>query len=448
MKRCACQWIIALLLCSLIFYVQYALASKPQEIKGKAKEFVELLAKEDFTTALRDMEDTFRRLMPAEKLEERWKNLIAQVGPFKKQIRVRTEEMQQYDAVFITCQFENTPFDIKLVFNESNYISGLWFVPSPDPDKDVPLSSVQPDPFQEKEVTVGEGEWVLPGTLTIPEGDGPFPAVVLVHSFGPNDRDGTIGPNKPFRDLAWGLAFRGIAVLRYEKRTREHASKINLSKENFTVKEETIEDALAAASLLRKTDRIDMKKIFMLGHGLGGILIPRIGAQDPNIAGFIIMAGGSKPLTDLYLEQLAYLCSLSGNISEEELEQYKEAQAQVAKAEDPKLSKDTPASELPFNTPASYWLDLRSYHPLEVAKSLKQPILILQGERDYQITTENFYIWKKALSAQKNVTFKSYPKLNHLFMKGVDKSTPKEYLIPKHVEKVVIDDIANWIKKI
>ena len=124
-----------------------------------------------------------------------------------------------------------------------------------------------------------------------------------------------------------------------------------------------------------------------------------------------------------------------------------QAHAQVAKANDPKLTKDTPASELPFDAPASYWLDLRDYHPQEVAKNLKQPMLILHGKKDYQITMENFGIWKKALSSRKDVKFKSYPKLNHLFIEGTLQDTPREYQNPKHVARIVIDDIANWIKR-
>src|SRR5437868_1155092 len=77
---------------------------------------------------------------------------------------------------------------------------------------------VNRDTFDEREVTVGKGEWELPGTLGLPKGSGPFPAVVLVQGSGPQDRDETMGVNKPFQDIAWGLASNGIAVLRYDKR--------------------------------------------------------------------------------------------------------------------------------------------------------------------------------------------------------------------------------------
>jgi dienelactone hydrolase len=279
--------------------------------------------------------------------------------------------------------------------------------------------------------------------LTIPVGAGPFPAVVLVHGSGPNDRDETIGANKPFKDLAWGLASRGVAVLRYEKRTKQYGAKM-VSIPKLTAKEELIDDALAAVELLRKTEGIDAKRIFVLGHSLGGMFVPRIGRLDPNIAGLIALAGTTRPLEDVIPEQLAYLFSLDGTVSPEEQKQIDEAKEQAAKV---KTLKPEDAGSTAFGVPASYWLDLRGYDPAESAKALQQPLLILQGERDYQVTMEDFKRWNAAVAGKKNVTLKSYPGLNHLFIAGTKPSTPLEYDQPAHVDEHVIDDIASWIKK-
>ena len=281
----------------------------------------------------------------------------------------------------------------------------------------------------------------------MPAGDGPFPALVLLHGSGPNDRDENILGNRPFRDLAWGLSSRGIAVLRYDKRTKVHKEKMAALEKTLTVKEEVIDDALAAAAFLRQHEAIDPKRIFVLGHSLGGTVAPRIAQQDEKIAGLVIMAGATRPLEDLILEQFTYIYALDGPISDKNKAELNKLKKQVARVKDEKLAKDTSAAELPLNVPASYWLDLRANPPAEGAKNIKQPMLILQGERDYQVTMEDFAGWKKALGERKNVTLKSYPTLNHLFMEGEGKSKPAEYQKVGHVAGVVIDDIAEWVKK-
>src|SRR6185369_2655738 len=139
-------------------------------------------------------------------------------GAFTRQVGTRTEKQGQYDIVYVTCEFERASIDAKVVFSQSGQISGLFFAPAangtpaPSPSAGNLADYVNPSAFTEQDVTVGSGEWALPGTLSMPVGDGPFPAVVLVHGSGPNDRDETIGANKPFRDLAGGLASQGIAV--------------------------------------------------------------------------------------------------------------------------------------------------------------------------------------------------------------------------------------------
>jgi dienelactone hydrolase len=311
-----------------------------------------------------------------------------------------------------------------------------------------PPAYANPAAFTEKDVTVGNGQWALPGTLTMPNGNGPFPAVVLVHGSGPNDRDETIGPNKPFKDLAWGLATQGIAVLRYDKRTKAHG--MDLTPEliaKLTVKEETIDDALLAAQLLRQTQGIDPKRVFVLGHSLGATVAPRIGQQDSNLAGLIIMAGMTIPLEDEILRQIAYLNSLSGAQTDQQKADFEKLKAAVARVKDPSLSDKTPATDLPLGVSPAYWLDLRGYQPAEVAKSLSMPLFIQQGERDYQVTPDQDYTgWKTALAQKSNVTFKLYPGLNHLFILGQGAPNPTEYNTAGHVSADVVKDITEWVK--
>ena len=347
----------------------------------------------------------------------------------------------------MTCKFKKHVFDAKVVFNSSKQISGLFFVPSQAASKYKTADYVKLDSFSEREIMVGSGQWILPGTLTLPKNHGPFPAVVLVHGAGPHDRDESIGPNKPFRDLAHGLATKGIAVLRYEKRTKAFPLQMAALMNTLTVKEETIDDVLTAVAMLRKTDNIDTSRIFVLGHSLGGYIIPRIGKLDSKITGFVIMAGSVRPLEDMALEQLSYIFSLDGIITDSEKISLEKLKVQVAKVKNSELSPYTPATELPLGVPAAYWLDLRRYQPAEMAKDISRPMLIIQGGRDYQVTEADFQLWKKTLSLQENVEFKLYKKLNHLFVEGEDISTPAEYEISGHIAEKVIEDITIWIKK-
>lgn len=420
--------------------------SGTEELAAKAERLVESMAAGEYAAAAEDFDSVMTDALPPEKLREAWESLILQNGEFKALAGVRSDKAGQYDVVFVTCEFEGADQDVKVVFNDEKQVSGLFFV---RPEGEFAYQApgyVDQDTFVEKEVTVGSGDWELPGTLTLPKGDGPFPAVVLVHGSGPNDRDETMGPNKVFRDLAWGLGSDGIAVLRYEKRTLEHQVAVMEDFGDLTVKEETVDDALAAASLLRETGGIDEDRIFVLGHSLGGMLVPRIAARDPGIHGFIILAGAARPLEDLILEQTDYICNLDGTVSEEEKAQLEEVENQVANVKDPGLSEETPAEELPTGFPAKYWLDLRGYQPAEAAKSMDRPVLILQGERDYQVTMDDYGLWERALSSDPDVTLESYPELNHLFMEGEGRSTPAEYEVAGHVSEVVIGDIASFVR--
>jgi dienelactone hydrolase len=230
---------------------------------------------------------------------------------------------QSFTSFAVTCAFAHANLDVNVAFSEAGEVSRLTITPVGSIEQQYtakyePPAYVNQDTFKEQEVQVGQGEWVLPGTLSLPVGNGPFAVVVLVHGSGPQDRDETIGPNKPFRDLAWGLATQGIAVLRYDKRTRVYGEKMQEIVATITVKEEVIDDVLnAVALLLHDIPQLNPQRLFVLGHSLGGYLLPRIGAADGEIAGLIVLAGLCRPLEDTILDQFTYIFSLSGTLSAE-----------------------------------------------------------------------------------------------------------------------------------
>lgn len=302
----------------------------------------------------------------------------------------------------------------------------------------------QPDKYIESQVVVGKGEWQLPATLTMPEGQGPFPVVVLVHGSGQNDRDETIGPLKDFRDLAVGLAAQNIAVLRYEKRTLEHNYACALVPK-FTVYDETIDDAVAAVNLLKTVKGIDVSRIYVLGHSQGGMCMPRIlnAAAAGSIKGAIIMSGPTRPFLDIMPDQYKYLISL-GMATEQ---QYEAIKAQMDMIKDASFNPDHPPQGYMMETPY-WWADIKNCNPAAEAAKQTTPLLILQGQRDYQVTAaQDFKGWQDALASRDNVTFKLYPQLNHVYTEGEGAmSSPAEYAIQANIPAYVIDDISQWIK--
>lgn len=300
--------------------------------------------------------------------------------------------------------------------------------------------------MHEREVVVGADGFQLPGTLTLPlsaSADKKVPCVVLVHGSGPNDRDETLGPNKPFRDLAWLLAEEGIATLRYDKRTKVYGARYIPEGREADYDVEAVDDAVAIVEQVATYPEIDAERVYLLGHSLGGTLAPRIAQRSGRLAGVILLAGAARPLEDLLIEQVEYINSLSPS---------KEAEAQIAvlkrqAANVKKLGAYGYDESLPplMNLPLSYWKFANAYKPLEVVATLNIPILVMQGERDYQVTTTDLSLWQMALMFNAKARFQSYPALNHLFMEGEGKATPQEYNQPARVPAYVAKDMAKFI---
>jgi dienelactone hydrolase len=424
---------------ALLLLLSTVPSAEPATTEERAKAFVTALADGRFADAAKDFDDAVKKALPGNKLEEIWKRVTTQVGPLQKQLGVRVENEEPFVIAYVRCQFDKATLDVKVVYDKQNRISGLNVVPATSKDQFPPPPYARPDSFREEQVKIGAGEWVLPGTLTIPKGDGPFPAVVLVHGSGPQDRDETIGPAKVFRDLAWGLATRGIAVLRYEKRTKQYGLKVALAK-SFTVKEETIDDALIAAELLRHTPAIDPKRVYILGHSQGAMMASRMALADPALAGIVLLAAPSRPIEDLILEQTRAGLQKREKLTTAEVQLLEALQKIGQLIKDGKLTAETPRSEL-LGMPGVYWMSLAGYSATADALRVDRPILILQGDTDAEVSMVDFAGWQTAMKDRKNATCKSYSKLNHSFTP--DRVPGK----PTHVSADVVNHIAEWIKK-
>jgi len=410
-----------------------------------ARSFLEAIVSGDYASAEAMENSAMSAAASAATLEQLFQESVTLYGAFQSMGEVTTASQPPYINVTVPMTFASATVAVIVTVDAESQVAGLHIgtvTPSVTP---TPADYVNPDAFTEGNVTVGSAPWALPGTLSMPKGTGPFPAVVLIAGSGPQDRDETIGPNKPLRYLAWGLATQGIAVLRYDKRTLVYGSQMaQLS--NITVKEEVTDDAIAAISLLRSTPNIDPNRVFLIGHSLGAYLAPRIAAEVPGqLAGIGMLETPSSTLLQLILMQTEYLASLQGNLTEQEQQQIDTLKQQVALAESPDLTPSTPASELPLGVPASYWLDLRTYDPLATAASLNIPMFFSQGGRDYQVPPSELGPWQTALAGKSDVTFKEYPSLDHLLFAGTGQSTPAEYTVPSHVAGEVVSDLAAWV---
>lgn len=308
-----------------------------------------------------------------------------------------------------------------------------------------PPEYVDPALFDEHEVTVGSGPLAVPGTVTLPHGEGPHPAAVLLGGGGPFDRDGTAGPNKNLKDIAWGLASRGVAILRFDKVTYAHREQVAATPE-FTPTEEYVPHAVAGVEILCGLQTVDDDHVFVIGHSMGGKFAPRVAtAAGSAVAGLVVLAGDTVPMQWSMVRVIEHLAKVDPATAA--LLPTVEAATEHAELVDSAdLSPATPAAKLPFGMPAPYWLDMRAYDPVAVAAKLDLPMLFIQGERDYQLTIDGDLAgWRAGLSDRPEVTFRTYAADDHMFFPGSGPSLPKDYARPHHVDPEVIADISDWL---
>jgi uncharacterized protein len=390
---------------------------------------------------------------------ERIASLTGQIKPLlgdsAKQLSNRTVENGVHTNVIM--QYESkvlpAPLEVTLRFNKQGELDDLLFNVAAASSGYKTAAYDKPELYTEQETVIGEGVFALPGTLSIPKGEGPFPAVILVHGSGANDRDETISGSKPFKDLAGGLASQGIAVLRYEKVTREHALKAaGIGK--FSLWDETVADVGRALEILKQTEGIDAERLFIVGHSQGGYAMPLVIKEDTAAAikGAVLVAGPSGNISDVLVnQQFDVLERLKETGQAQELINQQEMAAAAYKGirdliHSPSYSVDNLPKDFPLGDPY-WWYEQRDYQPAELARSQHTPMLILQGENDWQVSMEQFDGWKEALKDRTDVEYKSYPKVNHLLSEYDGVSTGLEYTQPANVSPQIIEDTAAWIKK-
>lgn len=381
------------------------------------------------------------KALPQPTLAALWNGVVGQAGAVRELGTPRRLPTSAPGVVvmIVPMTLERARLDLKVSVADDR-VAGLFISPSEAPVQPWKAPDyVDRATFADVEVSIGAAPTALGGTLSLPKTTEKVPAVVLIHGSGPLDRDETLGPNRPFRDIAEGLASRGVAVLRYDKRTKVHPEQFAGP---ITVREETMDDVIAAVALLTGRPEIDANRIVIIGHSLGGTLAPRIATSGRGIVGVVIMAGATRPLPTLMVEQSEYIAALHGPVGEAERKRIDELRRQAARALAAQQGETGPRI---LGAPPSYWADLNAYDPAAAAAKLSLPLLILQGGRDYQVTADDLGRFRVSLAGRPNAAIREFPNLNHLFIAGHGKSQPAEYQTEGHVDRAVIEAIADFI---
>jgi dienelactone hydrolase len=411
-----------------------------KDYKPEAEQIYNDLRNGNYAGASANFDTSVTSRLDTAKLRKIWNNLIKVVGPFQKVLETTTDHEDNYDVVVMKSQFEKKKIDFKLVFGTNQKVKGISFLPGePRVLYNFPPYCKQEE-VNDSAVPLQNGPYRMPGIFSTPKTPGKHPIVILIQGSGPNDKDETVGPLKIFKDIACGLTSKGIAIYRYDKRLRTYASKLMKDKD-LTVEEETIEDAIVAVKFVKADTSIDSNQVFLAGHGLGAILLPRI-AKAVKVKGLIYIAANSRPLSETIYDQTRYVVSLdSTEKNKESLMDTVDQQMKVIRT----LKKPTTDTLFYLRLPAGYWADLNSYDHIAAARESRKPMLFIHGGRDYQIPVSDFDKWKTELK-DVDATFKFYPDLNHFMIAGEGKSRPSEYGKGGNVDVRVIDDMAAWIK--
>lgn len=415
-------------------------------LESTAQTMVEDLAAGDGSTIYAAASDQVTQQISEADLVEAWDQTVVGLGAYQSVRDTASQTEQDYVVVDVVADFAQGTVTTTLTFGPDGALEGVWFAPG-EGSLAEPVAPHVELPDGAVEVGVEVGEFALPGAITVPSEDAregaPEAVVLLVAGSGPADMDQTIGAseNATLRDLAFQLAGEGIASLRYDKRFFADPESAT---ESSTIHEEVLDDVASAVELLGTHEDTAGLPVVVIGHSLGGMLVPAIVTDNAGVEGAVIMAGTPRTLWDLIRDQNELALSQSGASESEIAEQMIVVDAEIDRAN---ALTDPSEPTILGSVPAPYVVSMNELNLAETARGLDVPLLVLQGDADFQVSAEaDFKAWADVLSDVPDVTFELFPGLNHLFMSTTGASGISDYDPENAVAPEVSETIVEWMR--
>lgn len=403
----------------------------------------------DAKTAYELWDERLQAVMTMEDFEAEWQGMVEESGPLQRIESMEVQDQEGYIFVTSVLVCENMKLNMLTVTEEGgDRFLGFQFTPVTQGEA---LEKDLPEGVTEVDIIVGEGtDFELRGKLTLPAGASEsqrVPGAVLINGSGASNMDEQVYAYAPFRDIAYGLAEQGIAVLRFDKRSYTFPAA-----DYSTVQTEVVDDAVLAMELMKGRPEVDAENVYIIGHSMGGMLAPRIDLAGGDGKGFVLIASSPYNLGEVASYQAEKSIEASRQEAGEEAYQQSMANLETERGNlasiTQELSEVEARSITAFGINGYYLQDMMAHDHLAELKSLKKPTLIIQGENDTQVyANHDFAHYQEELGGESWVELKSYAGLNHFFVPGGGDPNMayEEYMTPGEFDPGAIGDIAEFI---